>query len=204
MTSEKKTVIENEFEQTAAAEVIAEENKTDFEQPVDEIISIKKVEIDGLKDKIELLTKALAETNDKYLRTLADTENFKKRKQEEIIGIRKFALETIISEMLPIIDNFKRAFSEQEKCDTIEKAMKVIEGLKMIQTQMDNILTKFGLEKFESANTKFNPEMHNAIQCEETDDETRDNIVVEEYQNGYKLSGKIIRAAMVKVAKYNK
>ncbi len=158
-------------------------------------------ELEKLKKELEKTVKDNYELKDKYLRALAESENFKKRKQEEIIGIRKFALEIFITELLPVIDNFKRAFIEKDKADSLDKSLKIIDGLKMIQSQLENILTKYGLEKFESVNTKFNPELHNAIQCDEVTDEKMDGIVTDECQSGYKLAGKVIRTAMVKVGK---
>jgi len=166
-----------------------------------EIVEISKDEYEQLLNELKETKQKNAELSDKYLRTLADTENFKKRQQEQIAGLRKFALENFLIELLPIIDNFQRAFNERQNADSLEKSLKIIDGLKLIQNQLENILTKNNVEKIESLNQRFNPELHNAIQSEPVDDDKLDNIVLEEYQRGYRLHNRTIRAAMVKVGK---
>ncbi|HPG30623.1 MAG TPA: nucleotide exchange factor GrpE [bacterium] len=169
-----------------------------------EVIEVSKIEYENLKIENGDLKNKNLELSDKYLRTLADTENFKKRQIEQTNSLKKFAVESIVLELLPVIDNFNRAFAEQKNADSLEKAMKIIDGLKMINSQIESALTKFGVEKFESLNKKFDPQYHNAIQCEEVEDEKKDEIVLEEFQTGYKLRDKVIRTSMVKVGKLKK
>ncbi len=183
---------------------VLNENEFEYKSEENPKIEISKSEFDNLKKEIEELNKKNLELSDKYLRTLADTENFKKRQQEQTNSLKKFAVESIILELLPVIDNFNRAFSEQKNADTLEKALKIIDGLKMINSQIENVFTKFGVEKYESLNKKFDPQFHNAIQCVDVENEKEDDLVIEEFLSGYKLHNKVIRTSMVKVGKYKK
>lgn len=104
-------------------------------------------------------------------------------------------------ELLPSLDNFKRAFASAENIDTLEQAKQTIDGFKLIEQELEKTLIKFGLKQVESLNTVFDPAIHQAIQCIDVEEEDKDNKVLEEYQCGYKLHDKIIRTAMVKVGK---
>lgn len=129
---------------------------------------------------------------DKYLRLVAEFDNFKKRTQKEKDEIYSIAKTDVVLGLLPIIDNFERAekFSE-------DKAIE--EGMALIKKQFSEFLKKIGVEEIEAEGKEFDPNLHNAVLHEDRDD-VPDNTVVEVLQKGYRLGDKVIRYAMVKVA----
>jgi molecular chaperone GrpE len=181
------------------------DNESDEENNETEILeedNNEDNEIEKLKNKIKELEKEKADIKDKYLRDLAELQNFKKRQNEQMKSIRKFALESVMVELLPILDNFRLAFKDVDNITNVENAKQIIEGLKMIESQLENTLNKYGLKKFSSEDEVFDPNVHQAVQTEKVEDEDLDNKVLEEYQAGYKLNEKVIRHSMVKVGKY--
>ncbi len=146
---------------------------------------------------VEELTQALndataqnTELNDKYLRTLAEYENFRKRTQREREGIYADAYMDAVSKILPIIDNIERmtAFTSDEKMS---------EGIKLIIASMKETLSKMGVTEIET--TTFDPNYHNAVM--HIDDESlKEGAIVEVFQKGYMYKERVIRYAMVKVA----
>lgn len=132
-----------------------------------------------------------------WKRAKADLINYKKR-QEEIAGeFIKFANEDLIFEFLPILDNFTLAAQHLPK---ELKNSEWVKGIFQIKNQLENLLTARGVEEIKSAGEKFNPEFHEAIEEIKSSDK-KTGMIVEEIQKGYKLNGKVIRAAKVKVAK---
>lgn len=132
----------------------------------------------------------------KYKRALADYQNLLKqtaRDKEEFI---KFANERLIEEILPVYDNLKVSLSH---IGDDEKKNGWAEGIKHIVSQFKNILENIGVEEIKTTNEKFDPNTMEAVSEEETDDEKKDGIVASELSAGYKLKGKVIRAARVAV-----
>ena len=153
-----------------------------------EVIELKEL----LAGKID----ELAEANDKYLRVLAEYDNFKKRTQKEKEAIYIDSVGDTVTALLPVVDNFERAisaFSEEDKQSDFFK------GVEMIYNQMLDSFSKLGVEPINAVGEEFNPELHNAIMHIE-DDTIADNTVVEEFQKGYMYKEKVIRYSMVKVA----
>ena len=135
------------------------------------------------------------EFQDKYLRLYADTENFKKRMARETLEREKYYNEGIIKELLPVMDNLERAIShETPGCEGL------MEGVKMVRKQLMDTLAKFGVTQVESVGLPFDPNKQQAIMQVETDD-CEPGTVVEEFQKGYFLNDRILRPAMVTVAK---
>jgi len=150
----------------------------------------KRADVAVLEEKIAELEAALAEQNDKYLRMAAEYENFRRRSKEEREGTYAAALTDTVSEILPIIDNLERAaqFDDGEK---------VRDGLKMIASSVESVLTKLGVEAFGKPGDKFDPNIHNAIMHDE-DDSEREGEITDVFQKGYKRGARVIRFAMVK------
>lgn len=141
--------------------------------------------------------KALAEENEKrYLRTQADFDNFRRRTQKEKEDLAKYATTKLITELVPVIDNFERAMST---ADSNTDADSFIKGVNMIFRQLDGVLTAEGLTVMKTVGEPFNPEFHQAIMQVESD-EYEEGIVVEEVQKGYMIKDKVLRPAMVKVS----
>ena len=134
--------------------------------------------------------------SERYLRLLAEFQNFKKRSAKEKSDIHAYANEKIIGDLLPILDNFERALAS----NAIDDPEAYAKGMAMIFEQMKTALEKAGLQEIEALGKEFNPNMHNAVVSEESD-EHESGHVSKELQKGYTLNGKVVRPTMVAVAK---
>ena len=197
MSEKEKDIIEEtegEVETVAEAEAEAPADAEETEAPAKEKKCDKKskAKIASLEKELEELKKQNEELNDKYLRIMAEYQNFRTRSQKEKDGIYSDALADSLKEMLPLFDNFERAsqFTEAEK---------VAEGLAMILKTVPDVLAKMKVEAFGEKGEQFDANMHNAVMHEENE-EYGENVISEVFQKGYKTGDKIIRYAMVKVA----
>ena len=130
---------------------------------------------------------------DKYLRLMADFQNYKKRVEKERSDIHAFANEKIVTDLLQVMDNFERALATDET-----EGFK--EGMGMIFDQMKDVLAHAGVAEIEAYDVVFDPNVHNAVMMEDTDAVESGN-VSDVLQKGYTRNGKVIRPSMVKVAK---
>lgn len=149
-----------------------------------------------LKEKEE----HLKHEKEKVLRALADSENFKKRKEQEKEEFCKFANERLIKELLPVLDSFDYAVDHALKNEEQIDKDKIIEGFMLIQKQLHCFLEKMGVTAIQSLNCLFDPNVHQAV-LQEENKEIPVNTVVKEMQKGYQLNSRIIRPAMVIVSK---
>lgn len=133
------------------------------------------------------------DVNEKYMRTLAEYDNYRKRTIKEKESIYPEAKAVVIEKFLPVMDNFQRALDSAENKDGF------YEGVVMLKKQMDDVLTALGVEEIKSVGETFNPELHNAVMHID-DEEQGENVIVEEFQKGYKIGDRVIRHSMVKVA----
>ena len=133
------------------------------------------------------------DVNEKYMRTLAEYDNYRKRTIKEKESIYPEAKAVVIEKFLPVMDNFQRALDSAENKDAF------YEGIVMLKKQLDETLTVLGVEEIKAVGEEFNPELHNAVMHVE-DEEAGENTVVEEFQKGYKIGDRVIRHSMVKVA----
>ncbi|MDO6704692.1 nucleotide exchange factor GrpE [Photobacterium sp. 1_MG-2023] len=155
--------------------------------------------------RIEELEAALAESEakvrdqqDSVLRARADVENMRRRSEQEIDKARKFALEKFAGELLPVIDNMERALEVADKSDETIKPM--VEGVELTLKTMTDTVEKFGLKAINPLGETFNPEFHQAMSMQESA-EHAPNTVMMVLQKGYELNGRVVRPAMVMVAK---
>jgi molecular chaperone GrpE len=140
---------------------------------------------------------ALIELNDRYLRLLAEYDNYRKRTEREKDELIKTASENLIMELLPILDNLDRATEHRNKKTTYEEYVK---GIALIEDQFRAVLARVGLEPMEVVGKPFDPAIHDAVMQIETD-EYESGIVTDEVEKGYMLSGKVIRHPKVIVSK---
>lgn len=147
-------------------------------------------EIDKLKKENERLSLEIKEQNEKYLRMLAEYDNYRRRAQKEKESVYTDAYIDVLKVILPVVDNLERALAFTD----IDK---VQEGLGLILAQLNSGLKSLGIEEIE--NKKFDPNLHNAVMHIE-DEKYSENEIVEVLQKGYKKGEKIIRYSMVKVA----
>ena len=131
------------------------------------------------------------ELYDKYLRLLAEFENYKRRTQKEKEEIYALAKSDVVTNMLPVIDNFDRA-------EKVIEDPTVAEGIKLIHTQFDEFLANIGVEEIPAEGLECDPNMHSAVFHEDVEGEP-ENTVSEVFQKGYKIGERVIRHAMVKV-----
>ena len=131
--------------------------------------------------------------NVKYMRLMADFQNFKRRTEKEKSDIYAFANEKIVSELLNVIDNFERALALGQEGDSF------VEGMSLIFKQLQGVLEKAGVKEIEALGQEFDPNFHNAVMHVD-DDSLGENVVAEEFQKGYMHHDSVIRCSMVKVA----
>ena len=146
------------------------------------------------KDKYKEEIKTLKE---KYVRLLAEYDNYRKRSSREIQSILFTANENLVKEILPIIDNLDRATVHREKTTTLEEYVK---GISLIEDQLRDILLRAGLKHIEAVGQPFDPNLHEAIHQMDSDDH-ESGIVINETDKGYLFSDKVIRHSKVVVSK---
>jgi molecular chaperone GrpE len=137
------------------------------------------------------------EWRERLLRLQAEFENFKKRQSRERGEQRRNAHIAILKEFLPILDSLERAVEHGDGSDP----GKIVEGVQLVLKQLKENFTQFGVTRMESRGDTFDPHVHEAMSRVETDGDPPDGTVVEVYQEGYFLDGKVLRPAMVGVAK---
>jgi molecular chaperone GrpE len=168
----------------------------EIKRQTDEALNPRADELADLKARAEA-----AETKlNQVLHAKADFENAKKRLEKEKEDFIKFANDALIMKLLPIIDNFRLAVNSM---DDKHKLDDIITGIKLIEKQLEDALKEFGLEPIMAVGNKFDPHLEEAVAHEETD-EFEDGVVTQELQRGYLLAGRLLRPAMVKVAKNTK
>jgi len=146
--------------------------------------------------RVAELIKQAEENYNRYLRAQADFDNYRRRTQKEKEELAQYASMKLVSQILPVLDNFERAFQASPDSEEVKSFMK---GMDMIYRQLIQVLEAEGLRKMEPVGTPFDPEMHQAIMQVESE-EYGEGIVVEVVQNGYWLKEKVLRPAMVKVS----
>ena len=191
MTEETKTAAKEAAAEAATEEVKAEAQETETEAKPDKASKLKS-ENKALTAENEKLKKELAETSDKYLRMLAEYDNFRRRTQKEKEGIYADAYESALSAVLPVADNLERAALRTD-------GESLSDGVKMIIKQFSEALGKLGVEAYGARGDAFDPVVHNAVMQIE-DEELGENTVAEVLQKGYKKGDRILRHAVVKVA----
>ena len=130
------------------------------------------------------------DSDTRYMRLMADFQNYKKRVEKEK---KDYANEKLVTELLDVLDNFERALDQEGQGDSFK------EGMEMIFKQLGDVLKKSGLAEIPALGEEFDPNFHNAVMSEETDD-YESGKVSGVMQKGYTLNGKVIRPSMVKVA----
>ena len=149
--------------------------------------------------ELERLRQEVKQSKDQYLRTLAEFDNTKKRLHREKEEFVKYASETMVRELLPIVDSLDQALVAVDKQADPQA---VIKGVHLIYRQLLGLLDKEGVKRIPTVGERFDPHKHEAVAQVETDDGKPEETVVEEVQVGYTMHGKVIRPAIVKVAKH--
>ncbi len=163
------------------------------EKPAEEPKAKAEKEPKAKAEKEPDLKSQLAAEKDKYLRLLAEYDNFRRRSQKEKENIYTDVRGETLKKFLPVYDSLSRALTQTAEDDPARK------GLEMIMTQYENALTQLGVSLIEAVGQPFDANFHNAVMHVE-DESVGENIVVEEFEKGFKIGDKVLRYSVVKVA----
>lgn len=150
------------------------------------------------EETIRHLQQEIEQSKERYLRALAEFDNAKKRLEREKEEFAKYASHAIVRELLPIVDSLDQALAAVDKQ---AEPQAVIKGVHLIYRQLLGLLEKEGVKRIPTVGEPFNPHHHEAVAQVEAGDGVAENTIVEQVQVGYTLHGKVLRPAMVKVAK---
>ncbi|MCD6262167.1 MAG: nucleotide exchange factor GrpE [Deltaproteobacteria bacterium] len=161
--------------------------------------ALENMSKEELIDKLKETEKSAQENFDMYIRCKAEMENFKKRVQKEKQDMIKYSNESLIKELLSVVDNLEKALEVSKEKHSLDILQ---EGIELTLKGFKDILKKAGIECVEAVGKPFDPNFHEAVSIV-TDDSAEHNTVQEELQKGYMLNGRLIRPAMVVVNKKN-
>ena len=156
----------------------------------------KKEKKNKEKELIEALNLKVKELEDKNLRISAEMINTLRRKDEDTARVMKYANESLIEDILNVVDNFDRALNQNSNSEDVVNYQK---GMKMIYDNLINILEKYEVKEIEALDKEFDPTYHQAVMTEKVEGK-ESNIVIEVLRKGYIYKDKVIRPAMVKVS----
>ena len=195
MLEKQKTGMENQSD-------VAEENETDIVEGDEEtIVNEEEVESEedetppSAEDEIDQLKSEYEAKLDRMLRTVAEYENAKKRAIRDKEEFQKYAVESVIKDLLPVIDSMNRAIESAKESTDFNS---LHEGIKLIQKQIHNVLERSNVSTIDAVGGNFDPNLHEAIAQVESDLPT--NAIVAEFQVGYKLRDRVLRASMVSIS----
>lgn len=192
--NEKKFENEEKLkEEIKDSENKSKENEFDKADSVTEEAAEIKPETEAVEQKNESFEELLQAEKDKYLRLLAEYDNYRKRSVKERENIYSEVRADTALKFLPVYDNLERALENETEDEAYKR------GVEMIMTQFLETLKDFGITPIEALNGKFDPELHEAV-MHEVDEEKGENEVVFEFKKGFKLGDKVIRFSVVKVA----
>ncbi|MNN38377.1 heat shock protein GrpE [compost metagenome] len=191
-TQEEESNLNDTVDQDQCQEEAAQPSVEETEQAAGDVVS----EDATLSPEARKLREEAEEHKQRLLRTQADFDNFRRRTLKEKEELGKYASAKLITELLPVLDNFERALSTVNDNTEVSSYSK---GVEMIFRQFEGVLQAEGLAAMETVGQPFNPEYHQAIMQVESEDH-EEGIVVEELQKGYLLKDKVLRPAMVKVS----
>jgi len=156
-------------------------------------------EVTTLKETISILEKDLEEAKHKTLSAQAELINYRKRKDEEVTNMLKYANQDLILEIIQVMDNLERAI-KVDKTTLTDQMSKFLDGFEMIYASFQDTLSRFGVKEIEALGKTFDPEYHMAL-LTDTDNTKKDEEVLEVLLKGYMLKDRVIRPASVKVNK---
>jgi molecular chaperone GrpE len=203
MSEKKKIKIQAEPDDSAEGEdtnnVDADDKQSNDDKPK-EAQNGRDGPTDALKQveaKLAAKEEEVKEAHDRLLRVSADYENYKKRSAREMEDFRKYANQSLLKEMLSVVDNLELAINAAKEEKNSDK--KLIEGLNLTRNEMLRVFEKFNVKPIKARGEKFDPAFHEAVMREETDNYP-ENTVMSEFQKGYLIHDRLLRPAMVVVA----
>ena len=192
MGAKKKIKIEMEPEETTDKDRVAEKSSSEEEKKDAIGEPLKKIQAE-----LETAKQETKETYDRFLRISAEFENYKKRSAREMDDCRKYSNQSLIKEMLAVVDNLERALNSSNGNSSIDKCM--ADGVILTLKEILKVFEKFNVKPIESIGQSFDPNFHQAMMQEETDDYP-ENTVITELQKGYMIHDRLLRPSMVVVA----
>jgi len=146
--------------------------------------------------KVEELASQLEEAKDRYLRLAADFDNLKKRARQEQLDTMRYAAAAVAERLLPVLDDADRALSHAH--EGVDESW--LKGVRLTFQQLEDIMASVGVERIRAMGSPFDPKLHEAVGSEETSDQPEDTVVVE-LRPGYRMHDRVLRPALVKVAR---
>jgi molecular chaperone GrpE len=192
MGAKKKIKIETEPKETTDKDRVAEKSSSEEEKKDAIGEPLKKIQAE-----LETAKQETKETYDRFLRISAEFENYKKRSAREMDDCRKYSNQSLIKEMLAVVDNLERALNSSNGNSSIDKCM--ADGVILTLKEILKVFEKFNVKPIESIGQSFDPNFHQAMMQEETDDYP-ENTVITELQKGYMIHDRLLRPSMVVVA----
>jgi len=172
------------------------------EAELTESVSNEEIELELLQDEqlseTEQLQQQVAEANDQVLRVQAEMQNVRRRVERDVENAHKYALDKFSGDLLPVVDNLERALSAISADDESQKA--VAEGIELTLKSFVDVLARFKIEPIDPAGQPFDANLHQAVSMVPNPD-LEPNTVMDVFQKGYTLNGRLIRPAMVIVSK---
>jgi molecular chaperone GrpE len=198
-TKPEENVCEQQSDQQELhAETERQDQTKETEVDKEEEFNPETADRDALLEKYGELEGRLGEAEERVLRTAADAENFKKRLQREKEEQTRYSNEAFMRELLPVIDNLERALKHSQAESNQEG---LVDGLKMTLKGFIEAMARFGCTQVEAVGKVFDPNFHEAVSQEESENHEANNTVLRELQKGYLLKERLLRPAMVVVSK---
>ena len=192
MTAKKKIKIETEPEETSDKDIVSGKSNSGVEKKGAAGDTLKEIQAE-----LETAKQEAKETYDRFLRISAEFENYKKRSAREMDDFRKYANQSLVKEMLAVVDNLERALNSSNGNSNNDKCM--ADGVNMTLKEILKVFEKFNVKPIESVGQPFDPTFHQAMMQEETD-EHPENTNINELQKGYMIHDRLLRPSMVVVA----
>ena len=202
MSDQKKDIVKDDANNNQDQELkqpgkIDDEFETEVVVENSENIESKEVDVEFLQGQLEKLQEQSKVSLEKIVRAQAEMENLRKRAARDVENAHKYALEKFTNELLPIMDSLELGLSASVKAKNLDDLCK---GMELTLEMFNTVMEKFGITMIEPKGETFNPELHDAVSMQETND-SNSGIIIEVMQKGYTLNGRLIRPAMVVVAK---
>ena len=202
MSGKKNIKIQTDSDEGKDKDSEADAAAMDGKSSEDQTEDTDQVKVDdpikALETQLDASERESKENYDRVLRVSAEFENYKKRTSRELEEFRKFANQSLIKELLSVVDNLELAINSTNGHQTIDQSL--LQGLEMTHKEILKVFEKFNVKPIEAKGQVFDPTFHEAVMQEETD-EVDPNTVVNELQKGYLIHNRLLRPSMVVVAR---
>lgn len=201
MSRETENDQQTDQEEVKTDETVVNETQADSDQAGNEKLSNEEIEQELLEEEqvseTEQLQQQVADANDNVLRIQAEMQNMRRRAERDVENAHKFALDKFSADLLPVVDNLERALSAINTEDDSQKA--IAEGIELTLKSFLDVLVRFKIEAVDPAGQPFDANLHQAVSMVPNPD-MEPNTVMDVFQKGYTLNGRLIRPAMVVVS----